>query len=780
MQLGLVQVQSNDDIEAAERKRVEQERGALQREQFESMLAGHIKKHWHRNKRAKDKIQDKMLAALRQRNGEYDPTTLAQIREQGGSEIFMGITATKCRAAYSWVRDIILPAEDKAWRLRPTPLPDLPPELQQMIQKKAQAEAEAEIQQIAQQVQQQLMQQAQQSGQQPDPRRVQQAIQQAVQAKQEEIADRLKSEVKQASRKRSKEAAQNMERLIEDQLAEGAWHEGIEEFVDDFVTFPAAFLKGPILRRRRKLQWARGMQPVHKYVIRPEFERVSPFDIYPSPDARTPNDGTLIEHIRYTRAQLYAMIGTPGFEERAIRGVLEDYGRGGLDQWLWSDQERRTLEDRDYSHLTDDDRIDALHYWGNAQGLMLLEWGVPPEMVDDPMREYEIEAILVGRHVIRVNINDDPLARRPYHKASYQNKPGSFWGTSIPELMADIQRMCNATARALANNMGISSGPQVVMKTDLLAEGSDVTEMHPWKLWQMKQGEMGGQSGGAPIDFFQPRSNAQELLGVYEKFEIKADDATNVPRYAYGNEKVGGAGTTASGLSMLMESASKGIKAAVAHVDLGVFRPAMEQLWLHNMMTSDDESIKGDTEVVARGASALIAKDAKQAKLVDFLQLTSNEFDMQALGRDGRAKLLREIARLMDMPDDLIPEDSEIEEQLSQQKQQPDPGMVEQQREAEEAKAELALKQAELEQEGQLKRQELEQDMAIAQMRYGHDRAGQAPGGLNGRPAHGFGLRTGGGPAPQGHGSQQPAPAVARRPGPAPGAGPRPGARPTY
>lgn len=83
--------------------------------------------------------------------------------------------------------------------------------------------------------------------------------------------------------------------------------------------------------------------------------------------------------------------------------------------------------------------------------------------------------------------------------------------------MTDVSAVCNATARALVNNMGIASGPQVTVNTDRLAEGENITSMFPWKLWQTKNDPMANDSS-QPIAFFQPQSNAQELLGVYEKF----------------------------------------------------------------------------------------------------------------------------------------------------------------------------------------------------------------------------------------------------------------------
>ncbi|MFP3489006.1 hypothetical protein R0K20_15495, partial [Staphylococcus sp. SIMBA_130] len=110
------------------------------------------------------------------------------------------------------------------------------------------------------------------------------------------------------------------------------------------------------------------------------------------------------------------------------------------------------------------------------------------------------------------------------------------------------------------NNLAISSGPQVEVYYERLEPSESADEIYPWKIWKTKDSNLTGNNRA--LNFFQPTSNAAELLAVYEKFEIRADDATNIPRYSYGNERVGGAGSTASGLSMLMESANKGIKDA--------------------------------------------------------------------------------------------------------------------------------------------------------------------------------------------------------------------------
>jgi len=530
---------------------------------------------------------------------------------------------------------------------------------------------------VLQQLQQQAMQ-AQQQGQQVDMAA---------------LVEQAREQVRQLAQEKAEEAAERHEDTIADQLAEGGWSDAFEQFVDDFVTYPTSFIRAPILRRVPTLEWLEGWQPVKTTTVRPEFERVSPFDMYPSPDATNIDDGAfIIERARFTRMQLNQLIGVPSFNEESIRRVLEQYGQGGLRDWLWTDGERAELEGRGHEWLTHGETIDGLIYSGGAQGVTLLQWGVNPDDIEDPLAEYEIEAILIGQHVIRVRINRDPLERRPYHKASYQPVPGSFWGQAIPELMADIQDVCNATARSLVNNLAISSGPQVEVYEERLQPNEDPTNIYPWKIWRTKDGNVTGNN--AAVRFYQPASNAAELLSVYEAFERRADDATNIPRYTYGNENVGGAGNTASGLSMLMESANKGIKDAIRHIDRGVMRRVIEALWLYNMQYSDDPSIKGDVNVVARGSSAMLIREQTSMLRQQFLQLTGNDMDMGILGMEGRRKLLDSVAEKLDMPG-LIPTQEQMEQNLAQQQKAQQAKLeAEQQLEQAKGQAEVAVKQA--------------------------------------------------------------------------------------
>jgi len=639
----LIRITGNKEL-----MKMDEDLEVLQDEEITAGLTRIVQKAWEINRQAKERVEDEMLDALRQRNGIYDTQTLTSIREQGGSEIFMMLTSTKVRAAIAWIRDILMPAGDKPWGLTPTPIPELPDWANQAI-----------AQRIAQTMPE---------GMSDDD----------VMGR----ASTMRDEVMKALDEIARKAAEGMEEKIEDQMAEGGWEDAFDEFVDDFCTFSAAFMKGPVLKNSRTLKWNMGISgevsPDVQMEKRLEWERVSPFDMYPSPESSKINDGNLIERIRYTRAQIYNLKGLKGYSDENIEKVLDEYGRGGLRDWLWRDYERAQLEGKENWWLrADTNTIDGIHYWGSAQGLTLLEWGMDPKKIPDPLAEYHVDAILVGRHIIRAVVNNDPLKRRPYHKTSFQNIPGAFWGVSVPYLMRDHQRICNATARALSNNLGMASGPQIEVNVDRLPEGEVIEQPYPWKIWQTTNDKT-GQSKPA-INFFQPSSNAGELLAVFDAFEKKADDATNIPRYAYGNEKIGGAGNTASGLSMLMNAASKGIKLAIANVDKGAIKPNIEMAFTHNMLFDPDKTIKGDAKIIARGSNALLMKETQQIRRNEFLGMTNNPVDLQIMGPEGRAEILRETVKNLDVDHDkVVPPRDEFLARMKEQSQDegPNPDMA--------------------------------------------------------------------------------------------------------
>ncbi len=615
-------------------------------------MASHVRKCWDAAYRAKmQTVDQRLLRNLRQRRGEYEPEMMADIKAQGGSEIFMMLTSSKCRAASAWLRDTLLGAKDeKPWSIRPTPLPDLPPNLKQVVFEEANQRV-ITLEQLEGRVI---------------------SYQEAY-----ELIQQVKSQRLVEMREMAKEAAGRMEDAMEDQMLQGEWREVFSSFLDDLVTFPAAIIKGPVLRRRPKMVWKDvgdgTFEPVVTEEVTPTWARVDPFNAYPAPGSTHPNDGFFIERHRLSRQSLTELQGVDGYDDDAIAAVLDEYGRGGLRDWLYIDSAKAQAEGKSISAVMDniEGDIDALQYWGAVQGRALSEWGMEDTDLD-PVKEYHCEVWLIGRWVIKAILNYDPFHRKPYFKASFEEVPGSFWGNAPPDLMRDCQSMCNYAARSIADNMGLASGPQIAINTDRLVPGEDLTEMFPRKIWQMVSDPMG--STAPPINFFQPQSISGELIAIFDKFASRADDDTGIPRYITGdNAGIGGAGRTASGMSMLMGNAGKTIKQVIFNIDTHVLQPAVERLYVHNMMYSDDPDLKGDVSIVAVGAEGLVVKDAAQTRRSEFLQLVlSNERAQNIVGDRGIAALLHEQAKTLDMDaDEIVPdEETLLLQQVEQQDQQ--------------------------------------------------------------------------------------------------------------
>jgi hypothetical protein len=192
--------------------------------------------------------------------------------------------------------------------------------------------------------------------------------------------------------------------------------------------------------------------------------------------------------------------------------------------------------------------------------------------------------------------------------------------------------------------------------------------MYPWKLYQFVSSDYGDSS--PPISFFQPNSNAQELMAVYERFSGIADEVTGIPRYMTG-EHVPGAGRTSSGLSMLISNAGKSIKQVITNIDKDVITQIIDRLYQYNQRYKPDPDLIGDVRCVAKGAMSLVVKEAEQVRRTEFLNMALQSPVVQnIMGMGGIAELLRDSAKNLSGNVDRIIPDRDYIGALEQAQQQ--------------------------------------------------------------------------------------------------------------
>jgi hypothetical protein len=600
-------------------------------------LAGYIRGEFDQYKRHRNNAvagwSDRLLSALRTFNGQYDVNKLNEIRKFGGSETYARIVAMKCRGASSLLRDVYL-SPDRPWGLDASDDPKIPPEILKAINDLVQAEIQTMTG----------------MGEAPDISKIRDRTMQLVES------------ARQAAKKKAEGGARIAEDKLDEILKEGGFYKALAEFITDLPLFPFACIKGPVVRILPVVTWE-GNAATIKQVPRLTWTRVSPFDIWWTPGVSDIEDASVIERTRLTRADLNDLLDLPGYNTEAIRAVLDLYGQGGLnDEIDVTDAERAAQESRENPTMNYSGLINCLEFTGNIQGKMLLDQGMDPELIPDPLRDYFVQAWVIGPYIIKVQMAPSPRKRHPYYITSFEKVPGTPVGNGLPDILSDIQEAGNATLRALVNNLSIASGPQVVVHDDLLSNDEDGEELFPWKRWHVNRDPMGSSNAIKPIDFFQPQSNAQELLGVYQQFVNMADELSAIPKYLSGSGATGGAGRTASGLAMLMGNASKILQTVAANIDRDVLEPLLSALFDMVMLTDQTGVLSGDEKVRVLGVSVAVQKETQRARQLEFLQITANPIDAQIVGPKGRAAILRNVATTIGMPgEEIVPSEEQLD-----------------------------------------------------------------------------------------------------------------------
>lgn len=602
-----------------------------EQDEFEDELAMDVRNDFIEAERYRRQagVEERFLRALRARRGEYDPEDKGLLN---GIDIYIGLSALKCRSAESWINDIVLNSIDKPWTLKPTPLPSLPEWMKDQVVDAL----ELELQQFGAGV---------------------------------NVRQRAK-ELKDAAHKyavqKAAEAADKMETKIEDQLLEGGWRSVFAELVQDLTTFPGAVVRSPVIYKKKKLTWQNNKLEEKQETVF-GLRRISPFDAYPSLNSTNCQDGTyFIERFQAQPEQLHMCLGLEdaGFNDEAIREVLDKYGDTGFEEILQPDSQRKYLEDR-YQPENDRKTIDILIRNGKILGSKLLKYNIA---VPDPQAYYESEIWTVNNRTIKAVLNPYPLEMRPLYATSYVKIPGSFWGEGLIDILHDIQRMINSSARSIVRNMSFSSGPIGEVDVSRLGDGEIPNEIIPYKLFHVDSDMTG--SGKPAFNFTIIPTVAPALMEIMERFSRMADDLSGVPAYVLGNPQVAGAGRTLGGLSMMMGNAAKGIKNVILNMDRDMIEPLVTMQYNINMKYDEDPSIKGDAQVLSRGATGLLQRELSQARTVELLQTYMPYIQAGLISPEGARFMIRESLKTTGMDVDRIIPDPDRAKELQASLQQ--------------------------------------------------------------------------------------------------------------
>ena len=595
-------------------------------------LGSILKSKYTEYKDARDDIEDDWIEDLRAFMGQYDPDVLSKIQSKGDrSQVYVGLTRTKVLAAYSRITDLLFQPGQKFFSIEKTPLSKQP-----LVEQELAERAALEIQQAAEQV-------------------GTAGIEELVMARLSELTEEIEAETEQR--------VENMEEAILDQALENNLEGKMKDAIMEQVIFGTGAMKAGTLRIEKDHKWIKGDEGfnlIYEENAMPEMEAVSIFDLYPDPHATSVDDMRDIfrRHI-ISRTEFNALKDYPGFNVDLINECIEMNPEGNHDE-AQHEVDRRNIANVNDSN-TNTEKFEVLEYWGSLNGHDLEDAGVEFGEDDDLSMEYDANIWMVSGKVIKAQLNPLPGGIIPYFIFPYEKNPHAFWGTGVPRMMRDSQATMNAATRIYLDNVALSSGPMVEVNTDIMASGEDPTELYPWRVFLRE----GGDGNQPMVRFYQPQSNSPALVSVIELFRRFADETTALPSYTHGQTQ-SSLNRTATGISILMSNANIVLKSVIKNIDDFLTKPMIRSLYDWNMTWNENENVKSDMRIVAKGSTALIQKEVQSQRLLQFLSLINNPLDAQMINRE---KLLTDIAKSLDIdPDEVIKTDKEMmDEQALQQ-----------------------------------------------------------------------------------------------------------------
>lgn len=591
-------------------------------------------------------IESRWLRNLRQYNGKYAPDEEAAFEKVKGSKIFVNITRNKTNAAEARLSDMLFPTDDKNWGIRPTPVPTLV-----------------------------------QAAKQPDA-----------------MGDQARAIMEQA-----KKAAEAMASEIDDQLKESLYHAACRDMIHDACVIGTGVIKGPVVIGNMREAWTVGPDGVAVLAVqedvRPDTQYVDPWNFYPDMSAARLDDAEFFLERHYlTRKQLIQLARSPGFMVDQIRQVLKTDARNSQSSQNWQNEIRAITG---VDQASDNGRYEMWEYNGPIDKADLEAAGI--EFDDDELNEPWGTVLFIGQHVIKVHLSPMETSDLPYRVFCWEKDPSSIFGRGVPELMAQPQKVMNAAWRMILDNGGLSVGPQIIVDRDAVTPADGEWTLTPRKIWWKNKGIQSQVDHVFKV--YQIQNNQAELLNIFQTARQLADEETNLPLIAQG-EQSDHVTRTASGMSMLMNSANIVLRRAVKNFDDDVTAPHIRAYFNWNMQFNPKPEIKGDFTIEARGSSALLAREMQQQALMTLAQVAGSNAEFAQ--RTDWGGLYGQIVKHMQVSkDDVMLRDEEVQKRQEAASQQQGDPMIQLKQQ------ELQLRQAEIEQNGQLKQLELEIDREI-------------------------------------------------------------------
>lgn len=601
---------------------------AMKREKLKMLYSSHAKQRddWVAH-RAKSGVENRWRMAQSLYLGDADekaddafvdtlkngPSSRKKAAQANRSRVVINIVRPKVDQAVARMCEILLPVDDRNWGIKPTPVPDM---VKKMIGNMAET-----VDAMGQ----------------PTGRTADQEAQIVM--------------------KQAKDKAAAMEKEIDDVLNECGYNGEQRKLIEEGVRLGTGLILGPFPKNSAKRAWVPmpdgGMQLQIDSEVKSASMHVSLWNIWfdPACGADHQRGQGFYEQRFATKKELRDLIGTPGYDEQAIREVLKN-----------KPTRTKVKNGKVEKVACDEDSYEMWLYYGQVepdQMEMLCEAAGNP--IEDVMNGV---LVMVGDTIIGAMESWVPDGSLPIDRWVWRSADDSPYGYGLPDEMVHQQRVVNASWRQVMDDGKLSLGGQLVMKKGMVVPQDGSYEMYPGKVW-LANGELEDVRGA--FHSFEFANHSQALLGIATAAMQFADQETSMPQLMGGDK--GSAPETVGGMVMLFNNANVVLRMRVKLYDDNVTRNHIRRHFDWQMANSQNQEIKGDMDIDARGSTALLEKDIQNQATLNLANVTSNPRYASFLDPKEELKVILKAFKVN--PEDIMLTEDKIEQAAQNAQQQP-------------------------------------------------------------------------------------------------------------
>ena len=578
--------------------------------------------------------EHRWLRNQRQYLGVYDPDVEKEL-QQNRSRAYPKLTRVKCISILSRIMNLMFQGNDENWTLEAAPWPDMTED----DVKKAVADAQAEDSK---------------NGGQP----------------QKVTRPYVMAAVQKAAQKR----ADTIKALIKDQLQELGGDQ-TEDYVSlnrrvlqSGLLYGLGVLRGPFARECEMIEWSDDDEmPMPKRIKawKPQYEFTPVWDFYPDMSARNfkNQDGYFIRKVM-SRQGLRKLADRVDFLDNNIRRYLATHTMGNYrPQWYESELREMGVKSNVNEQKAESQKYEILIWQGPCSGHFLQLAGA--EISGDKLADdIDAEVWMIDGIIIKCVVNpwkELEVDMTMLHTYCYDEDDTSPIGFGVPVAIRDSQMGVSAATRMLMDNASVVCGPNIEINTDLMRPDQDISVISAYKVWY-REGE-GVDAQWPAVRNVQIDAHLDPLMKIIDLFFKIADMETFVGPATGGDmsQTPSEPFRTAAGASMMRGDAALPFKDMIRAFDC--FTQSVVQSMLNfNRKFNPTLTPDGDYNVIARGATSLMAKEVRGMQADN---LATSLTDGEKLYVDDK-KLLSVRVKARDMEDIMVDDDEAARREAQQ------------------------------------------------------------------------------------------------------------------